>query len=135
MQQSDHRYDDIIHLPHHVSATRPRMSRQNRAAQFSPFAALTGYDAAIRETARVTEEKAELDESRRAELSERLRALRERQRERPEATIVYFVYDKYKAGGAYVTVTGGVKRVDPVTRIVTMEDGTVIDMEDILEVL
>ena len=134
-EQNEHRYDDIIHLPHHQSPTRPRMSRLNRAAQFSPFAALTGYDAAIRETARLTEEKVELDESRRAELSDRLRALHDRQTERPEATIVYFVYDMYKEGGAYVTVSGAVKRVDPVTQTVTMADGTVIAMEDILEVL
>ena len=128
-EQNEHRYDDIIGLPHHVSATRPHMSRQNRAAQFSPFAALTGYDDAVRETARLTEMPVELDESRRAELSETLRQLHER--ERPAARITYFVYDPCKAGGAYVTAEGPVKKVDPVYHTVTMADGTIIDMEDV----
>jgi len=133
-EQNQHRYDDIIRLPHHVSPTRPHMSAWNRAAQFSPFAALTGYDDAVRETARLTEQPVELDESRRAELSERLRQLHEREAERPRARITYFVYDLYKAGGAYVTVEGAVKKADPVYHTVAMADGTVIDMEDILEV-
>ncbi len=133
-EKSEHRYDDIINLPHHVSESRPQMSRWNRAAQFSPFAALTGYDAAIRETARLTEERIELDESRRAEISEKLRLLHENQAERPTASITYFVYDKYKDGGAYVTTTGEIKKVDPVYHTVIMADGTVIDMEEIIEV-
>jgi hypothetical protein len=130
-EQNEHRYDDIIRLPHHVSPTRPHMSRWNRAAQFSPFAALTGYEDAVRETARLTESPAELDESRRAELSEALRQLYDRESERPAARITYFVYDPYKAGGAYVTIEGAVKKVDPVYHTVTMADGTVIDMEDL----
>ena len=133
-EKSEHRYDDIINLPHHVSESRPQMSRWNRAAQFSPFAALTGYDAAIRETARLTDERIELDESRCAEISEKLRLLHENQTERPTASITYFVYDKYKGGGSYVTTTGEIKKVDPVYHIVIMADGTVIDMEEIVEV-
>ena len=132
--QNEHRYDDIIHLPHHVSPTRKPMSAWNRAAQFSPFAALTGYDDAIRETARLTDAPVELDESRRAELGESLRRLHERQGERPAARITYFVYDPCKAGGAYVTAEGAVKKVDPVYHTVTMTDGTTIDMEDIAAV-
>ena len=131
-EQGEHRYDDIIGLPHHVSATRRPMSRESRAAQFSPFAALTGYDDAVRETARLTEMPVELDESRRAELSEVLRQLHER--ERPAARITYFVYDLHKAGGAYVTAEGPVKKVDPVYHTVTMADGIMIDMEDIVAV-
>ena len=130
--QNEHRYDDIIGLPHHVSPTRKPMSRWNRAAQFSPFAALTGYEDAVQEAGRLTESPAELDESRRAELSETLRQLHERQR--PAARITYFVYDLYKAGGAYVTAEGPVKKVDPVYHTVTMADGTTIDMEDIVAV-
>ncbi len=133
-EQSERRYDDIIGLPHHVSPTRKPMSRANRAAQFSPFAALTGYEEAVEETARLTEMPVELDESRRAELSEALRQLHERQGTRPAARITYFVYDLYKPGGAYVTAEGPVKKVDPVTHTVTMVDGTVIDMEDITAV-
>lgn len=133
-EQSEHRYDDIIGLPHHVSPTRKPMSRWNRAAQFSPFAALTGYDDAVRETARLTDSPVELDESRRAELSEALRQLHEREGSRPAARITYFVYDLYKAGGAYVTAEGPVKKVGPVYHTVTMADGTVIDMEDVVAV-
>ena len=133
-EQNEHRYDDIIHLPHHVSPTRKPMSRWNRAAQFSPFAALTGYDDAVRETARLTEMPVELDESRRAELNEALRQLHQREAERPAARITYFVYDRYKAGGAYITDEGPVKKVDPVYHTVTMADGTVIDMDDIVAV-
>ena len=133
-EQNEHRYDDIIHLPHHVSATRKPMSRWNRAAQFSPFAALTGYDDAVRETARLTEMPVELDESRRAEISESLRQLHERQADRPSVQITYFQYDLYKPGGTYVTIEGAVKKVDPVYHTVTMADGTVIDMEDVAAV-
>ncbi|MBQ2062844.1 MAG: hypothetical protein II458_09285 [Oscillospiraceae bacterium] len=133
-QQNEHRYDDIINLPHHVSVTRKPMSRWNRAAQFSPFAALTGYEDAVLEAGRLTDAPAELDESRRAELSEALRRLREREGERPSARITYFRHDLYKPGGAYVTAEGPVKKVDPVYHTVTMADGTVIDMEDVAAV-
>ena len=124
----DHRYDDIIHLDRPVSSRHAPMSRLNRAAQFSPFAALTGYDDAIAETERLTTPRIELDDSRRAILSDRLARLRRGD----EAAITYFVYDEYKSGGAYVTVSGPVKTVDPVTHTVTMQEGTVIPMEDIL---
>ena len=124
----DHRYDDIIRLDRPVSPRHAPMPRQSRAAQFSPFAALTGYDDAIAETERLTTPRIELDDSRRAILSDRLARLRRGD----EAAITYFVYDEYKSGGAYVTVSGPVKTVDPVTHTVTMQEGTVIPMEDIL---
>lgn len=133
-EQNEHRYDDIIGLPHHVSATRQPMSRWNRAAQFSPFAALTGYEDAVLEAGRLTDAPMELDESRRAELSEKLRRLHEREGERPSARITYFQYDLYKPGGMYVTAEGPVKKVDPVYHTVIMADGTVIDMDDVAEV-
>ena len=126
----DHRYDDIIRLDRPVSSRHAPMPRQSRAAQFSPFAALTGYDDAIAETERLTTPRIELDDSRRAILSDRLARLRRGD----EAAITYFVYDEYKSGGAYVTVSGPVKTVDPVTHTVTMQEGTVIPMEDILTV-
>lgn len=126
----DHRYDDMIHLDRPVSPRHAPMPRQSRAAQFSPFAALTGYDDAIAETERLTTPRIELDDSRRAILSDRLARLHRGD----EAAITYFVYDEYKSGGAYVTVSGPVKTVDPVTHTVTMQEGTVIPMEDILTV-
>ena len=125
---NDHRYDDMIHLDRPVSSRHAPMPRQSRAAQFSPFAALTGYDDAIAETERLTTPRIELDDSQRALLSDKLSRLRRGD----EAAITYFVYDEYKSGGAYVTASGPVKTVDPVTHTVTMQEGTVIPMEDIL---
>ena len=99
-------YDDIIRLPHHVSQNHPQMSLRDRAAQFAPFAALTGYEAAVGETARLTAERRELDAQEAEELNRRLAALIARLPERPEVTVEYFVPDDRKAGGAYVSVTG-----------------------------
>ena len=127
---NDHRYDDIIRLDRPASSRHAPMPRQSRAAQFSPFAALTGYDDVIAETERLTTPRIELDDSQRALLSDKLSRLR-----RGDAvSITYFVYDEYKSGGAYVTATGPVKTVDPVTHTVTMQSGAVIPMEDILTV-
>lgn len=127
---NDHRYDDIIRLDRPVSSRYAPMPRQSRAAQFSPFAALTGYDDAIAETERLTTPRIELDDSQRALLSDKLSRLRRGDL----VSITYFVYDEYKSGGAYVTVSGPVKTVDPVTHTVTMQSGAVIPMEDILTV-
>ena len=102
-------YDDMLHLPHHVSEKHPAMSVHDRAAQFSPFAALTGYDAAVQETARLTDRRIELDEGEKAAIDQRLTLVQERLPEPTEVTITYFVPDKKKAGGAYVSVTGTVK--------------------------
>lgn len=131
---STHQYDDIIDLPHHVSGTRPRMSAHDRAAQFSPFAALTGFGAAITETARRTEEKIELDEQKKAELDERLRFLQGRIGSRPEADITYFRPDARKSGGAYVTVRERVKRIDLYRRQLLLEDGRAVALDDILRI-
>ena len=128
--QFDHRYDDIIQLDRPVSSRHAPMSRLNRATQFSPFAALTGYDDAIAETERLTTPRIELDDSQRALISDKLSRLRRGDL----VSITYFVYDEYKSGGAYVTATGPVKTVDPVTHTVTMQSGAVIPMEDILTV-
>lgn len=127
---NDHRYDDIIRLDRPVSSRYAPMPRQSRAAQFSPFAALTGYDDAIAETERLTTPRIELDDSQRALLSDKLSRLRRGDL----VSITYFVYDEYKSGGAYVTATGPVKTIDPVTHTVTMQSGAVIPMEDILTV-
>ena len=129
----DHQYDDIINLPHHVSAARPQMSMINRAAQFSPFAALTGYDAAIRETGRLTDSRIELSEDSRADLDRKQRLLSDRLTDHPEVSVTYFIPDGRKAGGAYVTVTGIVKKLDGLQRIIVLTDGTMIPLDEILE--
>ena len=127
-------YDDIIGLPHHVSNKHPHMKRLDRAAQFSPFAALTGYGAAIEETARRTSERLELDEYEKAVLNGRLQTIAERLNERPEAAITYFRPDEKKDGGAYVTAAGPVKKLNAYERIVVMADGTRIPIEDIIDI-
>lgn len=127
-------YDDIIDLPHHVSETHPPMSRADRAAQFSPFAALTGYDAAVRETARVTERRIELDEGVKAELNARLNCILEHLPEHPQVSITYFVPDEKKSGGAYRTVTGAVRKLDSFAKTLTLVDGTVVSMEEMVHV-
>ena len=109
---SNQQYNDIIDLPHHISTTRPRMSMLDRAAQFSPFAALTGYDAAIKETGRLTGQRIELTEECRAVLDRKQQVLLENLAEHPEVSVTYFVPDERKSGGAYVTVAGRVKKVD-----------------------
>lgn len=127
-------YEDILNLPHHVSKKHPRMSMHNRAAQFSPFAALTGYDSAIRETARQTNRRMDLGEDEQAEIGEKLRLLMDRAGERPEADFVVFVPDARKAGGEYVSLTARVKRVDELARRVILADGREISFGDILEI-
>ncbi len=124
-------YDDIIDLPHHVSTTHPQMPMSDRAAQFSPFAALVGYDAAIRETGRLTEAKAEPDEEALRELDRRFRLLAERLDDGPEVDITYFLPDRRKAGGAYQSVRGVVKKIDDFRRLIVLRDGTSIPMDDV----
>ena len=127
-------YDDIIHLPHHVSKTRPQMSMEDRAAQFSPFAALTGYDAAILETGRLTEDKLELGEETQAILDRKQRYLAEIIDTKPEITVTYFVPDEKKSGGAYSTVTGFLKRIDEYERQLVLTDGRKILLDAIFDI-
>lgn len=128
------KYDDIINLPHHVSAKRPQMSISNRASQFSPFAALTGHGAAIKETARLTDERIELDEYIKDDLSHRLQIIIDSIKEQPEVSITYFKPDANKSGGSYVTAIGAVKKTDEYERIVAMTDGTVIPVDEIISI-
>ncbi len=130
----DHRYDDIINLPHHVSAKRPRMSPQERAAQFSPFAALTGYSGEIEETARLTERRAEPDEDIKAELNAKLQSIAVRLSEKPIVSITYFRPDGRKSGGAYQSAAGAVKKIDMYGRAVIMDDNSVIPIDSIIEI-
>ncbi|CDC76528.1 uncharacterized protein BN580_00168 [Candidatus Colimorpha enterica] len=127
-------YEDILNLPHHVSKTRPQMSMLDRAAQFSPFAALTGYDDAIKETGRLTDEKIEMDEDRKAALDMKQAYLIEMIDEQPEISITYFLPDAKKSGGAYVTVTGNLKRFDEYERLLILTDGKKIPMDDIADI-
>lgn len=127
-------YDDIINLPHHESTKHPRMSALNRAAQFSPFAALTGHEAAISETARLTNTRLELDEDRKEELDECLQMIREHISLEPEVAITYFVPDTQKEGGSYLQVIGVIKKLDDIEHKILMKNGTVIPINDIYEV-
>ncbi|MDQ7094397.1 hypothetical protein REC12_12425 [Desulfosporosinus sp. PR] len=127
-------YDDIINLPHHVSTTRPHMTAIDRAAQFSPFAALTGYDSAIKETARLTDERVKLDEYMKDALSDRLQIIADRIKEHPEIAITYFQPDEKKNGGAYVTAVSSAKKIDEYERVVVMTDGTAIPIDEIISI-
>ena len=129
-----HIYDDIIGLPHHVSKTHPPMPNSERAAQFSPFAALTGYDAAIIETARLTDQKQELSETELALLDEKFSLLAERIDQRPEVAVTYFVRDASKDGGSYVTQTLKARRLDPIKRVLVTEEKKEIALDDILDI-
>lgn len=124
-------YDDIINLPHPTSAKHPRMPMIDRAAQFSPFAALVGHGAAIQETARLTDKRIELTEEEKERLDERLRRLADTDQ---KAALTYFLPDKRKDGGSYITVTGTVKKLLPLEHRVILTDGTVIPIEDILAI-
>ena len=128
------KYDEIMGLPHHVSRTRPQMPMSDRAAQFAPFAALTGYDSAIKETGRLTDEKIELDEEALTTLDMKCQFLMDALDDEPEVTITYFQPDERKAGGKYVSATGTVKKVDDFERRITMRDGTKIPMDDVLSI-
>ncbi len=125
-------YEDILYLPHHVSKTRARMSQADRAAQFSPFAALTGYDAAVAETARVTCDRVELSEDARMELNEMLNGLARRLGEGPRAAVTHFVPDERKAGGSYVVTEGVVRRIYSQEGYLVMEGGLEISFRDII---
>jgi len=125
-------YDDILHMPHYVSEKHPPMSRLDRAAQFSPFAALTGYEAAVEETARLTDRRIELDEGEKAAIDQRLTLVQKRLPDPIKVTITYFVPDKKKSGGAYLSVSGTVKKIDDYERTVVLSDGTNISINDIL---
>ena len=126
------RYDDIMDLPRHISAVHPPMPVADRAAQFMPFAALTGFGSAIEETGRLTEERLELEEDAIEGLEGKLQYLRARVKEHPEISVTYFRPDARKAGGAYVTAVGRIGRIDLYERMLVMEDGTGIPMKSVV---
>ena len=122
-------YADILFLPRPVSEKRKRMTALERAAQFSPFAALTGYDAAIAESVRLTDAQAELGDWERTELDDKLRFLMERVKEHPEITVTYFQPDPSKSGGKYETVSGRLKRLKTVEREMLLTDGSAFSLD------
>jgi hypothetical protein len=126
-------YSDIINLPHHVSHNHLQMPMMARAAQFAPFAALTGYDAVIHETARQTDKQVELEEYDNERLNRIFSELMDSLEEHPVVTVSYFKPDEHKAGGAYVTVTGQLKKIDTYEQLMVMEDGTAIPIGNIMD--
>ena len=128
------KYKDIIDLPHHQSKTRQRMSMIDRAAQFSPFAALTGHNAAIIETARLTDRQIELDEGTKSIINEKIQMISDYLAEKPTVTITHFEPDIKKDGGAYLNTTGTVKRIDDFKREIILTDGTIISIERISDI-
>ena len=127
------KYDDIIHLPHHVSRKHPRMSNHDRAAQFSPYAALTGFEAKINETARLTDRKLELDDYAKAQLDAKLQELRAKLSQKPPVRLTYFKADERKEGGAYVQITALVRKIDPYERCLHLFNEETIPIDDIYE--
>lgn len=125
-------YEDIIGLPHHHSTTRAQMTQQDRAAQFAPFAALNGYEAAIEETGRLTDAKIELMEGMAEAVDAGLRAIRQKLAQQPEIEVTYFCPDERKSGGAYRTVTGRVRKLQEQERRLLLCDDTVIPFDHIL---
>ena len=133
-QNEKNKYDDIIMLPHHVSKKHPQMPLLNRAAQFSPFAALTGHDAAIQETQRLTDSFIEIGGSREIKLNEQLLLIRHNLDKRPQLKITYFQPDERKSGGSYITVCGRIKKIDEYNRQIIFVDGTVLPIDHIFSI-
>ena len=132
-ERETHAYDDIIGLPHSVSTRHPQMPLCDRAAQFSPFAALSGYEDAVREEARLTGRRIELSEEEKALLDAQLAALAEKAARRPQIAVTWFVPDARKEGGEYVTTAGAFKRLDEAGHCILLADGCRVPIEDILQ--
>ena len=128
----NYKYDDIINLPHHVSSRHPQMPMMNRAAQFSPFAALTGYDDAVRETARLTDEKIELDEYEKEELDRKIQWIGSHLDEHIPVSITYFQPDDRKAGGAYEEIVDTIRKINVYEHEILLTKGTKIPIMNIL---
>ena len=127
-------YDDIINLPHHVSKKRPQMSIEQRSAQFAPFAALTGYDEAVKETARRTDRRIELEEGQKEILNNKLLYILENIESKPEITFTYFLPDNKKSGGKYIDKTGIVRKIDMIEQYIQLIDKSKININDIIDI-
>ena len=134
MNMNYEKYKDIINLPHHVSNKHPQMSIDSRSAQFAPFAALTGYEDEVKETARLTEDKIELDEELKEILDKKIYLLKKQIKNNPEVVITYFVPDKKKEGGKYQTVAGKVKKIDDFNKNIILIDGVKLSIKEIIEI-
>lgn len=135
VREKEKNYDDIIHLPRHVSRKRPQMPLEDRAAQFSPFAAVVGHEASVKEAARVTDEKRELDEAEKTVINEQLREVQVKMEGGVQVEIEHFQADPLKAGGQYIVSAGVVKKIDVYTGHIHLSDGTAIAIEDIVRVV
>lgn len=127
------KYKDIINRPHHVSKNHPRMSLNNRSAQFAPFSALTGYAEKIKETARITAEKIELDEGLKFILNSKLHIIKENIKLKPQITITYFIKDKRKSGGSYKTIITIIKKIDEINKILNLANNEKIPIDNIID--
>ncbi len=132
--KNEDKYDDIINLPHHVSKKHPPLKRASYAAQFSPFAALTGYDGIVSEAARITDERIELNETDMEIINAKLQIVCDRIKEKPELTVTYFVADKKKSGGKFLKTTASARRIDDVERVIYFTDGTKLPFDDIIDI-
>ena len=132
--KDEHRYDDMIHLPHHQSVDRAHMSFHDRAAQFAPFAALSGHEEALREVARLTDEPITLSENAIEIINQKLYELSQNISKNQKVSITYFRPDMKKRGGAYLTDVGRIKKIDEIEKVVVMENGIKILMEDIVDI-
>lgn len=130
----DRQYDDIINLPHHISKKHPQMSLYARSAQFAPFAAFTGYEEAVKETARETNERIDIEDELKSILDGKLQIILEQIKNHPEISITYFIADSKKNGGEYVTVTGLVKKVDLYNQYIYLIDYTEIPINEIIDI-
>lgn len=130
----DRQYDDIINLPHHILKKHPQMSLYARSAQFAPFAALTGYEEAVKETARETNERIDIEDELKSILDGKLQIILEQIKNHPEISITYFIADTKKDGGEYVTVTGLVKKVDLYNQYIYLVDNTEIPINEIIDI-
>ena len=127
-------YEDIINLPHHISTKHPQMPIESRAAQFAPFAALSGHNEAIKETERLTDKRIEVDDSLKQILNNKLQLILNNIKEEPLVTITYFEYDEKKSGGKYITVTKNVKNIDIVNQYIILTDKTKIPINEIINI-
>lgn len=133
-EDAEKKYGDIIHLPHHVSSVHPHMPVSDRAAQFAPFAALTGYGDVIKETARLTDEGPDLSEDEKQELNYKIQLACALPGEKPEIVLTYFVQDEKKSGGACHTARGKIRRIDPDAGQIILEDGLRIPLDCVVDI-
>ena len=128
------KYDEIINITHFDPVNHKRMSMTERAAQFSPFAALTGYSESVKETARLTKNKKELSEDMKYEIDMKLQLIEEHLKEKPEVSVLHFIKDKKKSGGDYNEFTGIIRRIDKANGKLIFIDKTIIDLKDIIDI-